>query len=349
MAKRPESDPQSALASYTARRTAAIASYKGMLDQRGNALLSVNEASGLKSKPYQTVQQRLGDSESELSRIKAQVRRPLSRIGVRPSILLIVGVALALLEAPANKFLFDVALQSSGLASFGASAAVTAFLLILAHLAGKSIRQVWSEYRRRPLIWSAVAFLFCIAVDVVIVGILTVARAAFAGGEGSIADLVEGLKGTVSSAGPIAAVINALSNTSALVLACINIGGIITTMMLAFFAHDPDRDYDQAAGNVERDEKELAAIHDRYLKARAKVIKEYAPDLIGFAENYNAANKHLVEMKTLLGRPLDDDDRFVLTDLDQMAEEAEAAEAANPTEPPPQAPADKREPNLRAV
>jgi hypothetical protein len=313
-------DPQTELAENIARRMVAKAAYQGVLDQRNSALVTVAERHGEQSKPYAHIRQRLEKDEAQLERIKVVVRRPVSRMTVKPWMLLVVGIVLALLEAPANKFLFDVALQSTGLASFGASAAVTAFLLILAHFAGRGIRQVWSDYRRRVIFSSLVTFVACLVVAGFIVGVLTVARAAFADDSASIADIVKGVSGSVTDQGPLNTLGQALTNTSALVLACINIGGIVVTLLLAFFSHDSDRDYDHAETNVERGEKTLAKIHARYLKAREKLVRQFAPDLLGYVGNYNAANQRVIELKTRLDKPLDDDDRFILTDLDKFSD-----------------------------
>lgn len=170
--RRAEIDPQSALAQSVARRFEAIAGYKNVLDERGNALMSVNEKDGPQSKAYSALETKLKRDEQQLERIKMAVRRPISRWAVRTFVLILVAIALAAFEAPANKFLFDMALQSTGLASYAASAAVTAFLLLLAHFAGRSIRQVWSDYRGK-IIWSnIVVFLICMAIATGIVGIL---------------------------------------------------------------------------------------------------------------------------------------------------------------------------------
>jgi succinate dehydrogenase hydrophobic anchor subunit len=313
-------DPQTELAENIARRMVAKAAYQGVLDQRNSALVTVAERHGERSKPYIHIRQRLEKDEAQLERIKVVVRRPVSRMTVRPWMLLVVGIVLALLEAPANKFLFDVALQSTGLASFGASAAVTAFLLILAHFAGRGIRQVWSDYRRRVIFSSLVTFIVCIAVATFMVGVLTVARAAFADESASIADIVKGVSGSVTDQGPLNAIGQALTNTSALVLACINIGGIVVTLLLAFFSHDSDRDYDHAQAHVAEGEKALAKMHARYLNAREKLVRQFAPDLLGYVGNYNAANQRVIELKTRLDRPLDEDDRFILTDLDKFSD-----------------------------
>ncbi len=320
-------DPLADLAENTARRSSARAGYMAVLDQRGNDMLSVNEKSGPRSHQYLTIEARLREDEAQHERIKTALRRPISMMHLRPQLLLVIGVVLALLEAPANKFLFDVALQSSGFVSYAASFGTTAFLLILAHFAGSGLRQSWSEMRRRVVVWNLFIFLLGTSVALVIISVLTVARAAFASESGTIGDLLGNVSGHIENLGPLGALVHALSDPSALVLACINLGGIVTAFMLAFFSHDPDRDFDHAHRAVAAGEKRLARIHAAYVRQRARIIATHAPHLVGYSANYNTANARVIELKTLLNRPLDDDDRFVLTDLDQMAEEADAADA----------------------
>jgi hypothetical protein len=54
--------------------------------------------------------------------------------------------SLAAVETPVNKFLFDVALQSSNVASYAVSFAMAAFGLMLAHIAGRQMRQYYSDF-----------------------------------------------------------------------------------------------------------------------------------------------------------------------------------------------------------
>lgn len=355
MAKRPDNPtatPQDQLAHAVARRFEATAGYKNVLDERGNAMLATNERHGPHSKTYEAIEERLKKADLQYERIKMALRRPISRWQVRGAVMALVTGGLALLEAPANKFLFDVALQSSGFVSYCVSAGITAFLLALAHFAGRSIRQVWSDVRQR-VIWSnIVVFLICIGFASGIIGVLTVARAAFAAETGSIDALLSGIQGHVESLGPWGALVSALSDMSALVLACINLGGFVTTFVIAFKSHDSDRDYDDAFHAVEVEEKALARVHGEYLKERAATIKRFAPDLVGFAANYNSANSRVIERKTRLGLPLDDDDRFVLTDLDQMSEDAERAhQPDSPPDPPtaPAAPGARQDPSVASM
>jgi hypothetical protein len=320
-------DPHEALAKAEAKRFAAKAAFKEVLNDRGNRIYALNEKSGPKSKPYRDAEHELERSRAEYDRIKAVLRRPLSKWHVRPAILLAVGTVLALLEAPVNKFLFDVALQSSSFASYTISIMFAAVLLILAHVCGRSLRQVWSEYRTR-IVWSSVLiFILTLGVLFTLVSILTVARASFASSAGTIQDLFSGVRSSLGAHGIFGTLANAFSDMSALVLVTVNVGGIFMTMMLAFFTHDPDKDFDQAAHALAKDQKHLNSIHRVYVEAKGKIIKAIAPDLAGYSANHKTANMTVIEFKRKLGRPLDEDDREVIDDLDQMSEDAEKDEA----------------------
>jgi hypothetical protein len=51
--------------------------------------------------------------------------------------------------------------------------------------------------------------------------------------------------------------------------------------------------------------------------------------LTGASRNFADSNNKIIEMKTLLGVPLDEWDQFVLDDLDPLAEEAEEDDVAS--------------------
>ncbi|HVY19615.1 MAG TPA: hypothetical protein VHA70_05995 [Bauldia sp.] len=241
------------------------------------------------------------------------------------------AVALALLEAPVNKFLFDVALQSIGIFSFLASVVLAFCLLILAHLAGKSIRQVWSEYRRRVVWSSLIVFLIIVTVLSGVIGILTVGRAlTSATALTSFQDMFSAVQSTVVSRGFWGAIVDAFSDISALILATVNIGGIFAAMMLAFFTHDPDKDFDAAATEVDHLRATLAKLDRQFSKAKTAVIRKHAPDLTVFSTSFKNANVHVIEAKKKLGMPLDEEDRLMIDKLDTLAEDSELGE----TEPP---------------
>lgn len=326
-------DPLAALADVTAKRFASKAAYKAMLDQRGNALLSVNEKAGDRSKSYIALSEKLARAQGQVERIASVVRRPLTiMLKLSPLSILLIGAILALLESLINKHVFDVAVGSVGAVSYAASIFFTGALILAAHFAGVGLRQVWSDYRRRVVLSSALLFLFLFCLDAVLLGGITVARAVSEFEDVGIGELV-GRVGDMVTLGVLEALSAAFADNSARLLGLMNAGGILVTMALAFASHDPDKDYDHAHRIADKLEKRLSRIHDGYLDQRRKTIADFAPDLLGYATNYGSANSEVIRLKTLLGRSLDDEDHLVLTDLDQMSEDAEAED--EPGSPPP--------------
>ena len=139
-------DPAQELANWRNHRFAAMAEYEKILNERGNELLSVNEKCGPMSEHYKSAKENLQKAQREFERIHSVIRRPLNKHRVRWIYFAAFAFALALLEAPVNKYLFDVALNGSSFVSYTVSVAFAFFVLVLAHVAGRSIRQVWSEY-----------------------------------------------------------------------------------------------------------------------------------------------------------------------------------------------------------
>ena len=354
-----EATPSDALAKWQAQRYAAEADYQNLLNERENQILALSEKSGPRSDKYLNAKKDLDRAERDYERINATIRRPLSRWELPFWVLLIFALALAFFEAPVNKFLFDVALQSSNLTSWTISFGFACALLLLAHVAGFSLRQIWSDYRKRVVWSSLVIFLLMASILFALVSILTVARASFSAEAGTIRDLLSEVKTTIESVGMWGALRNAFSNLSALVLATVNLGGIFMTMMLSFFTHDPDKDFDAVARTVERRRKRLAKIVKEFVGEKSKIVKDFAPDLAGHGAVHKTANMNIIELKRRLGQELEDEDRLVIDKTDTMAEESEhwhdvstettnVVSARKPTpatsgQPPPAA---RREPTL---
>ena len=124
-----------------------------------------------------------------------------------------------------------------------------------------------------------------------------------------------------------------------------NIGGVFVALLLAYFSHDPDKDFDLAGTAVERGRATIAKMHAAYLKKRKKIIERFKPDLTGNSGTHGDASKAVVELKTRLGMSIDEDDRFVIDELDRLAEDSEHAEEAGVIDQPRQA----EKPPLREV
>ncbi|MCB1496031.1 MAG: hypothetical protein KDJ86_09620 [Bauldia sp.] len=315
------------LARATGFRYRARAEFDRLLNERQNRILGLSQKSGPNSEAYRNTAEDLARAKRDYARINSGVHRPLNRWRIHGALLIILGVVLALFEAPVNKFLFDVALRSSNLMSWAISFFFACALLVLAHFAGVSLRHVWSDYRKRPVIGSILIFLVLATVLLVLVSILTVARASFSANAGSIGDMFADVQQTVASVGLWRTLFASFSDVSALVLATINVGGIFMTMMLAFFTHDSDKDFDAAARALDRCRRKIDRISSAYIKGKDAIVKEFAPDINGVSHDFTEANQQVIELKKRLGRPLDDpDDTLIIDSLDRLAEDSPYAD-----------------------
>lgn len=322
-------DDSESLAKWVAERGATIAAYRDILNRRENDLLALSEERGPLSEAFRDAKDELQRAETQYTQIHSAIRyRPLNKLHIRFRFFAAFALALALLEAPVNKYLFDVALQGSNIVSYSISIAIAFFLLTLAHLAGKCLRQIWSEHRKK-LIWSnLLIFLLALSVVITVISILTVGRASTAADAalGGFNDIFSAVTSTIGAMGVLRALSAAFSNIPALILATVNLGGVFVALLLAFFSHDPDKDFDLAASGLERAREIVKDLQATYLKKRKKVIRGYEPDLAGISGRHGAANRHVTEIKTKLGMALDEEDRLVIDELDRLAEDSEHAE-----------------------
>jgi hypothetical protein len=163
-----------------------------------------------------------------------------------------------------------------------------------------------------------------------VISILTVGRASTAADAalGGFNDIFSAVSSTIESVGVWRTVASAFSNIPALILATVNLGGAFVAFLLAFFSHDPDKDFDLAAVALERCRETVKRLQGDYLRRRKKIIRNYEPDLSGISGRHSSANRDVIEFKTKLGMPLDEEDGRSIDDLDRLAEESEHAEEA---------------------
>lgn len=328
-------DPHEALGRWIAQRQAAKANYVKLINERENALLEPNQRFGPRSTRFASAHSELEEARLQRHEVQSVIRRPLNRYELSFRSFVIFALVLAVLEGSVNKFLFDVALHSIGIVSYATSFVVAFSMIVLAHLAGRSLRQFWSEYRSR-IVWSSIAvFLIIMAVLATIICILTVGRATTDANAGiaTFQAMFGAVSSSVATVGLWRTIAGAFSSLNALVLATVNVAGIFAAMMLAFFTHDPDKDYDIAATKVDRYRDEIAKLDGLYSKARARIIGKYSSDFSAASGRFKAANKEVMQLKHRLGIPLDEDDRFLIDNLDQLAETSEHGDHASA--PPP--------------
>ncbi|MCZ7596121.1 MAG: hypothetical protein M5U16_15455 [Hyphomicrobium sp.] len=301
--------------------------YQTVLASRDDQIDRLRHSIGPGSERWKSLADKRNRASAEYEALAGQIGRPVNRLSVSVLLFCSLALGLAVIETPVNKFLFDVALQSSNVASTAVSFAVAVFLLVAAHFAGKLARQVWSEHERKLYISNIVVATLILTVLSSVLAILTIGRAEF-----SAAALSTGLEGLFASVGDkvaasggfLRAIATALGDTSALVLVTVNVTSILAAFLLGYFAHDPDKHFDKAF-EKHRSAQRAVERQDQLYKSKSNQVRERARlELDDINEKYTAANAAIVTQKTARRIPLDAEDRFALPDLDRLLERLRA-------------------------
>ncbi len=301
--------------------------YQKILASRDDVIDRLHQSMGPGSERWKSLLDRRDRASAEYEAIAGQIGRPVNRLSLPPMAFYMLAIGLALVETPVNKFMFDVALQSSNIASYAVSFAVAVFLLVSAHFAGKLVRQVWSEYKKKLYVSNIIISVVIMMVLSSVLAILTIGRAEF-----SAAALTNGLEGLFSSVGDkvvasggfIRALAKALGDTSALVLVTVNVTSILVAFLLGYFAHDSDKHFDKAF-EKHRNAQRAVEWQDRNYKSKSDRARDQARvELDDINGKYTAANAAIVTQKTSRRMQLDVDDRFALPELDRLLEHLRA-------------------------
>jgi hypothetical protein len=275
----------------------------------------------------------LRGAEERVRAIYAKLQRGTDGRRVSFAWFLIGAIALAVLEAPINKFMLDNILQGSNFDSYAISLFLTLILLLLAHFAGHQARQVRGAYQETVYASNIVIVLLVVTVLVASVGALTIGRAFYstAGSTGlGGQDIFSEISRQVLTVGPWSAFVAALSDKAAFFLACMNTAGITVAFITAFMTHDSDKIYQSALDSERSADRALWRLEKRYDRRVAKIATKFAPRLSGVAAAYGAQNAQVVAVKRNRGIPLSDDDRLDLNTLDTLLSEAKNELAAKP-------------------
>ena len=273
-------DPEEDLARWLGTRQKHHSEYVKLLNERKNELLALQIDHGPRSDIYRNAKRELDRTDSQFERYHAVLRRPLNKFAMAPWAFWLFALALAVFEAPINKFLFDYAIQGTNLTSYVISTVFAVLLLLLAHMCGKCIRQIWSEYRRR-VVWSNIIIaIIGIVVLAFLISILTIGRARYSAGaaDPGLGDLFGEIGGKVGELGFFGSLGEAFSDTSALILFTVNLGGALAVLLLGFFSHEPDRDFGRRQCAEAKQQGDRQAAEEICPVARQD-DRRFAPDL----------------------------------------------------------------------
>lgn len=253
-----------------------------MLGRKKERLEIADRTLGPESQPYLRAKALYDDSLRgvEVARIRVKNREPKRR-QLHPLVYAAFAILFIALEAPINKFVFDVAFGSLALYSWGGAITLGLVLLLVSHFDGVALRHVWSESERRIYLGKVAQFLFLSTFLIVAILALAVARYQFSiiGTSLDLGTLVGNLDKVQSIEDILSLIGLAFSDSSARLLAVANGGAIVVAIFVAMLVHDPDENYDAALRKLDRMEAKIKRLDTKYERALGSINREYEPEI----------------------------------------------------------------------
>lgn len=242
------------------------------------------------------------NAQAQYQQISAVLNRPLDRRDVNHALYAATAFILAGLEAPVNKFIFDIALRSYDIVSWAVSFLVGLILFGLSHVTGVTLRQVYSErerrlYKRKLLLVVLLLMFLC-----GVVALLSVARWRYTLSGGTTTNLGQLFRGVGSDIQSVMDLITVLqlafSDQSAQILGMVNATAIGLAIALAYIAHDPDKDFDNAANEKISAERAVEILAKSYTRELEAIDRRFGPEIARWERDRAAALGQLAMMNT---------------------------------------------------
>jgi len=305
-------------------RAQSLSRYRHLLGQRDGKLATLRDTIGPAGDRWKRAEDQLYHAAADTRAIYAKLGRLTDGNGLAVGWFIGAAIILALLEAPINKFMLDNILRGSNFDSYVISVFVTFVMLALAHYAGHHLRQFRSEYEERIYLSKIVVSMVILIILLGCISVLTIGRAFY-----STAALVAVGKDIFSEIGRQVITVGlwqtlkaALSDNSALFLACLNTAGLAIAFLAAFTRYDSDKNYESAIDAERRANKALAKLETKYSQAVSRVAKNFEPKLSGVAAAYGAQTARLVTLKANRGAQITAEDQYDIAQEDVLLSQA---------------------------
>ncbi len=258
----------------------------------------VDKTLGPASEPYLRAKKQYDDAVRgvEHARIRVKNREPKRR-HINPLVYATFALLFLALEAPLNKFVFDVIFGSIALYSWAGAITLGLILLLVAHFDGVALRQVWSEADRRLYVGKIIRALLLTTFLGIAVVALAVARYQFSivGASVDLGSLVGSLDQVQTVDDVVQLVKLAFSNSSARLLAVANSGAILVAILFGMIGHDPDENYDAALRKQDQKERTLRRLDAAYERKLTRINRRYEPNIARLNDHIAAALQNATE------------------------------------------------------
>ncbi len=300
----------------------SLANYTSLIQSRLAAMKKVAAMLGPLNSRYQRAEKDEAQAAQDLNDKKNDVGGRPVQIQIENRFLFWgISILVAIAEVFANKELFDMMFLGSAAKSFIVATVLSVTLFVLAHTAGTSARQLWSDSTQS---WVPSRIFLCIITIIPVllsVVVLMIVRAYFeTNSDTSITggDIFGGLTEKAQSDGLLTMVYQAFQSVEALGLGLFNLICLIGAFLIGFMSHDSDIHYDKSYRIHSKTKIALEHMQKRYDKALNKAYNSYSKRIDLAKQSYVSAkakngeqvgselpednfsrDRHLIEQETL--------------------------------------------------
>lgn len=252
--------------------------YKDALQSRVGELKILVGAEGYNSLRRTGLRKNAIQTQDDLQKCRNRLGGRTPQIYLTSTWVFLLATCIVLVtEAFVNKVLFDMALLSNSIISIAASALVSGFLVLIAHLAGLNIRQVWSDFHHR-IIWSKLLWgIICVFVIFWIVVGIMYTRAFFDATSIASGDInvFQDVAKQAFSDGFSKLLAKAFSSSESTVMGTVNFLALFGAFSVAALSHDSDIELDQRYRGAQSARKRLEKHQDNFSSKIQKIYKKY--------------------------------------------------------------------------
>lgn len=258
----------------------SLANYRNLLENRIAAMRKISSMAGPHNPRYQRAELAVELTSQDLSDKKNDVGGRPPHIQLENSLIFwSISILVAIAEVLANKELFDMMFMGSAAKSLLVATVLSVSLFILAHTAGASTRQIWSDSVQRWV--PSKIFLAFVTTSTVLLSvlILMIIRAYFSEASDTSltgGNLFGGLADKAQNAGLLGMTMQAFNSIEALGLGIFNLVCLIGAFLIGFLSHDSDVHYDKSYRNLTKAKRALEVVERKYDAELNSIYRAYA-------------------------------------------------------------------------
>lgn len=241
----------------------------------------------------------LAEAENTLSRVRANTKpphRPLA-VHVNPTLYLLLLVGICVAEMPLNRLSFEYYFDDVQWVAWLMALGSGVLLILLAHFGGTGIRQFRTHDRSAmSVLFGGLGLIAVFATAALLIYVIAVLRQHYVNLTENVGE--EDMASAILGNAPVQEIV-ATTTLEGVGFTFLSLNAIVFVagVMLAFFRHDPDSDYEPALRRRDKVRASLSRLADAYSKGRDKLARTHGSTVDGLNRQIGEAENRLEEAR----------------------------------------------------